>query len=327
MLMTFLLLHIYFDIPGRYKYEERGWDIPTDPQKKAAYDYAHSLPLPDSVPEPVPFDFSQARWNALQSFKSPDVAKQYFKHLCDTEAGEYVFKTVDHVEGIFQMRPRGKVMDTPIDFDRYALEEPTGVGWSSDEGRDDLVYERYIQPMYGQYTFMERPNYDDPSTLIRAVREINRFPPRGKSNGHSTSIQVSEGFSPRIFELPWMIRYQQVTQRKARYGYTWRGIKREKDRRYGIAGGEFLIIDLETKEILAVKRRFKLSGYNKSRGSAIWWGNARPCESEITYRKRGAPSMRTIPPFIKSVLKPVLGINDEYVPEKFKAIYIRKEEL
>ncbi len=220
------------------------------------------------------------------------------------------------------MRPRGKIGDTPLDFDRYALEEPTGVGWSNDEGGDDNIFQAYIQPMYGRYTFMERPNYDDPSTLIRAVREINRFPPPGESNGHSTSIRVSEGFSTRGFRLPWMITYKYVKQRQARYGYTWRGIKREKDRRYGIAGGEYLIVDLETNEVLAVKRRFKLSGYS----SSIWWANARPCENELKKNKGRHSSI--IPPsrFIQNTLKPVYGINDEYVPEEFKPIYIRREE-
>ncbi|MEW6677067.1 MAG: hypothetical protein AB1421_04025, partial [Pseudomonadota bacterium] len=44
-----LALLVYAAFPRK---EGPGWQIPTDPQDKAAYDYAHSLKLPDSVPKP-----------------------------------------------------------------------------------------------------------------------------------------------------------------------------------------------------------------------------------------------------------------------------------
>ena len=30
----------------------------------------------------------------------------YFNHRCETDAGEFIYRTVENVEGIFQMRPR-----------------------------------------------------------------------------------------------------------------------------------------------------------------------------------------------------------------------------
>lgn len=48
----------------------------------------------------------------------------------------------------------------------------------------------------------------------------------------------------------------------ARYGYTWRGIRRARDREHGIAGGEPLIYDLQTKEVLAVRRQFLIASHN-----------------------------------------------------------------
>ena len=48
------------------------------------------------------------------------------------------------------------------------------------------------------------------------------------------------------------------TKRKARYGLTWRGIKRPHDREMGIAGGELIVLDLETNEVLAVRRGYAL---------------------------------------------------------------------
>lgn len=314
LLISLLMLYVFADIPGRFFYQNRHWDIPTDPQKKAAYDYAHNLELPDSVPEPEPFNFPLARLKALVP-GLPDVSTQYFNHLCSTESGEYIFKTVENVEGVFQMRPRGKVADTALDFDRYALEEPTGVGWSNDEGSDDEVFEMYIQPMRGPYLYMERPNFENPDTIIRAVREINPDPPSGKKNGYSTSVEP--GMYHQFF-LPWMITYQIVNHRMARYGYTWRGVKRELDRRYSIASGEYLIVDMQTNEVLAVKRRFKQSGYDRNTSSHIWWGNARSCRNEVIYKRGQTPSPIPVDLFIKKVLKPNNGVNDEFVPEQYR---------
>ncbi|GHT95622.1 hypothetical protein AGMMS49545_18900 [Betaproteobacteria bacterium] len=53
-------------------------------------------------------------------------------------------------------------------------------------------------------------------------------------------------------------RYEQ--QRISRYGYTWRGIRRDRDREFGIAGGELIVLDLHTDEILGVRRGFAWTG-------------------------------------------------------------------
>lgn len=315
-----LLLHILFDMPGRFFYENRGWDIPTDPQQKAAYDYAHNLKLPDSVPAPQPFNFPLARLKALVPGQL-DVSTQYFNHLCNTESGEYIFKTASNVEGVFQMRPRGEVADKPLDFDRYALEEPTGVGWSGDEGSDDDVLGiQFILPMYGKYTFMERPNPDDPNTIIRAVRAVNPDLPEGERYGYQTSIEIRPGMFHQ-FSLRLKVGYETASQRQARYGYTWRGIQRDLDRRYSIGAGEYLIVDLDTNEVLAVKRRFKQSGYDRNTSSHIWWGNARPCESEMLRRKGLTPAPIPVIPFVINTLRPVAGVNDQFIPEQYRNVY------
>ncbi len=59
---------------------------------------------------------------------------------------------------------------------------------------------------------------------------------------------------------------------------TWRGIRRPHDREMGIAGGELIVLDLETNEVLGVRR-----GYAFYRGS---W-EVRACVSQV--RIRGWP--------------------------------------
>ena len=307
-------------LSGCMEGSERGWDIPTAPQEKAAYDYAHRLKLPDSVPQPVPFNFWKARLKALWPW-NPNVSEQYFDHLCKTEAGEYVFKTVENVEGVFQMRPRGA--PGKLDYDRYAPEEPTGLGWSNDvdTGGDEFnVPSAYVQPMRGAYLFFERPNNPSLHTVLRFKREINNDPPPGH-RGASLGTSVP-GHSGMTFSLPFMVVKEESDKRQARYGFTWRGIKREHDRFYSIGGGEYLIVDLDTNEVLAVKRRFKLSGRDVNTTSHIWWGNARPCDTEMVRRWPTVPRDPTpIDQFVKKVLVPIRGINDQYVPEQYKHLF------
>ena len=295
--------------------KERGWDIPTDPQEKAAYDYAHALKLPDSVPKPVPFDFTEARLRALWPW-SPSVSEQYFEHLCKTEAGEYIFKTVENVEGVFQMRPRpdpGK-----LDYDRYAPEEPTGLGYSNDVDEKlflSSVANTYVQPMMGTYSYLERPKAGDPGKIERFERGVNDDPPKGYRRGYSTGVPGKWGWG---FRIPFMVVKAEDAQRHARYGYTWRGIKRERDREFSIGSGEYLIVDLDTNEVLAVKRRFKISGHDKNTPSRIWWGNARPCDGEFI--KRGTLRREPVPIdiFVKHILKPVQGLNEPFIPEQYQ---------
>ncbi|NJD05285.1 MAG: hypothetical protein FIA97_02165, partial [Methylococcaceae bacterium] len=100
----------------------RDWDKPTEPRELEAYNFAHSIKLPDSLPKPVPFNF--LRYWYLDHGR---VSYEYFQHLCNTEAGEYIFKTVDKVEGLYQMRPMPKRTEALMK-DRYGFEDPAD--WS-----------------------------------------------------------------------------------------------------------------------------------------------------------------------------------------------------
>ena len=158
------------------------WNIPTDPQEKAAYDYAHSLPTPPSAPEPVPFDFKAAR--IVEVGGGHSVAQQYFEHLCRTEAGEYITRRAENVDGFLLLRPRGNLEFTAANSDRYGPEEPTGFGWFADHDqlnpKSELLGDSYVQPLYGVYLFVEYQQPGDPSKVIRVERaeagDTNRYP-------------------------------------------------------------------------------------------------------------------------------------------------------
>ena len=66
---------------------------PADPLATEEGRFAHSI----KIPNPVLAD---------SGYKPGMTPEQYFDHLCKTEAGEFIYKTVENVEGISMMRPR-----------------------------------------------------------------------------------------------------------------------------------------------------------------------------------------------------------------------------
>src|SRR5688500_11261145 len=55
--------------------EMPAWEQPAAEQERNAYDFAHSITLPDSIPKPVPFNFALARLRALIPGR-PEVSEQ-----------------------------------------------------------------------------------------------------------------------------------------------------------------------------------------------------------------------------------------------------------
>ena len=100
--------------------------------------------------------------------------QQYFKHLCENEAGEFIYKTADNVEGIYQIRPRKNVYSEEELQHLYAMEDPYG---HYTEENEDIGFEM-VEPL--KYSFFEIPvagarkygasavGRRDPSLLISA---------------------------------------------------------------------------------------------------------------------------------------------------------------
>ena len=61
----------------------------------------------------------------------------------------------------------------------------------------------------------------------------------------------------------------------SRYGILWRGISRPEDRARGIGGGEVIVLDLKTNEVMAVRRGFAHRAVmTEQRGDFNWRGSA-----------------------------------------------------
>lgn len=285
------------------------WDVPTNPNEKAMYDLAHSLKVPDSVAKPVPFDFKAARLNRLYGGRT--VEQQYFEHLCATESRDYVFRRVADVEGFQVMRPRPETMETPTDYERYAVEEPVGFGWQNDDDqldrgskyRGDLLASDYIQPLNGVYSFVELIDPSQPEQIWRVERVYS-----AKNKNAKFGIEGNWGG----VRVPYIQGRREVTELASRYGYLWRGLRRERDRELGIGGGDFFVIDLSTHEVLGLRRTFN-STFAPKNPRFTKWSAARECF--------GLDKTSPVPVFINRVLNPPLNVNDEFVPASKQAEY------
>jgi hypothetical protein len=221
---------------------------PSDPYDIEAKRFAHSIKLPDSVPTA-----SYYPWWLGQD--------RYFEFLCKHEAGEWVFRTVDNVEGVFQMRPR-QVATTEEFEDRFAMEDPYGyTRWEADG-----VATLFVDPPRAKFSFLE-------STLspTRAIGRLTRKVVRGSGSlwRYSGYIGVRDRQEP--------MQGDSIDRRQSRYGFTWRGIRRPHDRELGIAGGELIVMDLDTGEVLGVRRGFVRTGKVRDTPDGVQWEFAPGC--------------------------------------------------
>jgi hypothetical protein len=247
-----------------------------DPEAKIAY----SLKLPDSVPKPVPFDFSKAYWKSWLP-GTPKLAVQYFNHLCSTEAGEWIFRKAQNVEGFYFARPQDEpttdVMTDPFGPEMPWIQRIIKVGGNSLEDKGT----KYINPPFYNYRFVEEPRRN--TSWQAGIKEpyVRLFgytqEPMRRVDGSSTPYW-KEKTPMQIIGIPALT---------VQYGYTWRGLKRERDREHGIAGGELLIYDLQTKEVLAVRRQFLIASHNPRGAGKAMWELAASCPQVQAYPYAG----------------------------------------
>jgi len=227
---------------------------PADPLATEEGRFAHSIKIPNPVPED-------------SGYKPGMTPEEYFSHLCKTEAGEFIYKTVENVEGLYMMRPRQEATDEELSH-LYALEDPYGyvTEGSSKNARELLV-------RHGAYSFLE-------NKVLAGSSAYQRYVARYVDNSKTLASEASE-------------------VAKSQYGYIWRGIRRHHDREFGIAGGELIVLDTQSQEILAVRRGFLLSGDVRNNPTGIWWLGAHACPKG----KKGRTYFYTFD-FIRTVLMP-----------------------
>lgn len=216
--------------------------------------------------------------------------REYWEALCKAEAGEFVHRTVKDVQGFYHARPR----IAPTDYelrDPYVLEDAYFI--SDILGTAALELE-LVQPYSGQYLFMET-HEGKPQAQVR----LARLDPSLTEKAYPTA---KDG---KAYRVPFLIQLQRLGQVTARYGITWRGIARESDRINAIAGSEFSIVDMQSGEVLALRRGFAWSGSDRGGDARIWWRSAARCPDD-----RGVPLRK----LLYQVLQPMPNVNAAIKP-------------
>lgn len=199
--------------------------------------FAHSI----KIPNPVPAD---------SGYRGSNDPRAYWEYLCATEAGSFVFKTVDNVDGFLFMRHPGHPTDDDH-RDRWKLEAPGLQGSWQLKMRGLGEWAGWlIDPPWATYEYIEQPR------------------PEG---GYWR-------FFGRVQDKVKM-QHAVIDQSVSRYALTWRGLRRPNDRERGISGAEWIILDRTNGEVLGVLRdyyltAFAMPSYNPD---GLQWLNASRC--------------------------------------------------
>lgn len=250
-------------------------------------------------------DMPEIKWPKSTELPPPKPGMSnyaYFDMLCQKEAGEVIYRTVENVEGVFQMRPTFYPTDREYS-DRYVLEDP----YSITRDTPTAPWDSYVQPNFGRYSYfvMWSNGVKGRKTHFRSVndkldvsnlnapyvyfyRQHDAHPGKTLSSGRKDGSGASD-------QVPYIVAAKLVKEIDIRYGYTWRGIGDRTLRERGIAGGEQAVVDLKTGEVLAYRRSFLFSDL-RSPGLSVWWMGAGHCSNQLT---------RDTHMFVQDVLKPI----------------------
>lgn len=260
-----------------------GWEVPVPPAWKTlvrtkgqyypipAYwvstpegRIAHDLVLPDAVPKPVPFDFDEADGPWFWHKSKWQVANDYFRHLCRTEAGEWVFERPRDVEGVYFARPRNAPSDKFLS-DVYGPEAPFVERAFQTMGEGLRARgQKFVSPPFRNYRFVEEPKRE-----VKWQKAISK--PFIRMFGYTTSeYRLSGSQSIYVHDVSPM-QLLELEEPTARFSYTWRGITRPRDREFQIAGGELIIYERISGKIIGVSRNFQLTQSNRSSGRTASW--------------------------------------------------------
>lgn len=195
-------------------------------------------------------------WSVNTAFTA--LGRHHFEMHCEQDAGEFIYKTVDDVEGIFQMRPRDP--DEYIsNLRRYRLgngkllDDPFG-HTNAEAKRPHTLFLGLPFKGFHRYQYFETSKSPDIKRYDISSRK--EFASRPEVTGEKywiytlLRVEMDGTWKRPIFHV------EQISELKSRYGFTWQEVRDRWDRLFGIWGGELLVKDLQTDETLAIRRGY-----------------------------------------------------------------------
>ena len=228
---------------------------PADPLATEEGRFAYSINLPPPHDKPI------------VEYRKGMSAERYFKALCEKEAGEFVFRTVEGVDGIKIMRP----------FPPQSLPFYAEMTASFQLALFDTTPSSLVEGANGVYSYVD------------AIEIVY-------GSQHQTQM-VHYYFDPKLPARvsPYGVAQYPITKSQARYGYTFRSAALpDAARENGIVGGELIILDIVTEEVLAYRRIFTRMHFVDRQSAETVAGTI--CMN-IAYQKGGEK-------FLAEVLKP-----------------------
>ena len=209
-----------------------------------------------------------------------DVA--YVKELCAKNGGDKIYRTVENVEGVFQMRARNPDQDAQL-RDQFGMFDPWG--YAQGDISDIGVPVGY---KFDTYRYLEtQPAYGVKGPPFRRKIVVD--------TGRKVGDVVWNALPERKNDAIWEHRTFDVKTLRSRYGYITEDISTPEMRKRWIAGGRIKIVDLQTDEVLAER-----VGYFRAIGpqARSAWSGASAYQNE-----RICPSKSSLAPFLLSVLR------------------------
>lgn len=183
--------------------------------------------------------------NQYQKYRG-EKAYQYFKSKCEAEAGEFIYRTVDDVQGLYQMRLRdprdyfyrlhkGDIPEDPYGHTNIESQNPWEIFLSYPGRKYDYLETKKSPPSAGYlYAFKSKP--------VFLGHEYWRYEVESEpvSNNGIETYTVAKN----------------VSKLKSDYGFYWEGFRNEIDEYHGVWGGRISVVDLKSNEILGVKQGY-----------------------------------------------------------------------
>jgi hypothetical protein len=184
-----------------------------------------------------------------------EAAQSYFDYKCESEAGEFIYRTVENVEGLFQMRLR----DPRDMIDRLRKgdfpEDPYGhTNWESQRPWTMFVEEPYFNYQYFETT--KGPDLKDYD-----LRRPKKFAKRPEYTGEKYWIYYGRSHIKNTQMIA-----EQVSSLRSQYGFTWKEVRGVLDKLFGIWGGELIVKQLDTDEVLGLRKGFSFINKIVKRG-------------------------------------------------------------
>lgn len=174
-----------------------------------------------------------------------EAAQKEVQELCAKYGGDKIYKTVENVEGVFQMKARPKPYTQWKD--QYGMVDPWGFsqGDSDDplsvtfDGNGYLFIEQ--QPEFGQ---SNGPPYRR-KFLYKTNEKIGELNPLAQADVRN--------------EFVWKAKQITVQKLRSHYGYITEDLTTPEMRKKWIGAGKTKIIDLQTQDVLAERTGYFLA--------------------------------------------------------------------